>query len=79
MVGESMKGKDKRIMPLLYALAFFAVTEAEMIEIDLSFEDKETIKKVRKKPVISLVISLLNLGITSRELKLHNFRQKMLN
>merc|ERR1711892_416314 len=32
MVGESMKGKDKRLMPLLYALAFFAVTEAEMIE-----------------------------------------------
>ena len=41
-----MRGKDKRVMPLLYALAFFAVTEGEMMQAGLSPQDKNTIKKV---------------------------------
>jgi hypothetical protein len=46
LVGGSMRGKDQRVLPLLYALAFFAVTETEMNQIGLSVQDKETIKKV---------------------------------
>jgi hypothetical protein len=49
LVGESMRGKDQRVLPLLYALAFFAVTETEMNQIGLSVQDKETIKKVNSK------------------------------
>ena len=33
-------------MPLLYALAFYAVYETDMVDIDLSESDKTTIKKV---------------------------------
>ena len=39
-------GKDKRIMPLLYALAVYGVSEAEIKEVDIPLPDKEIIKKV---------------------------------
>ena len=61
MVGESLKGeqnmkriffnglnvgKDHRVMPLLYALAVYAVSETDIEQIDLPETDKAIIKKV---------------------------------
>jgi len=48
LVGESLKGKDPRIMPLLYALSFYAVSEPDMAEMNLSETDYETIKKAQE-------------------------------
>eukprot|EP00092_Neocalanus_flemingeri_P027686 GFUD01030051.1.p1 GENE.GFUD01030051.1~~GFUD01030051.1.p1 ORF type:complete len:877 (+),score=166.00 GFUD01030051.1:322-2952(+) len=48
LVGESLKGKDPRIMPLLYALAFYAVSENDIAEMDLPETDKTTIKKAQE-------------------------------
>ena len=39
-------GKDHRIMPLLYALAVYAVSETDIAQMDLPEADKVTIKKV---------------------------------
>jgi len=47
LLGESLKGKDKRIMPLLYALAVYGVSEAEIKEVDIPLPDKEIIKKAQ--------------------------------
>ena len=43
LVGESMRGKDHRILALLYTLAFYAMTDLEFSEVDLSRDDKEII------------------------------------
>ena len=43
-----MRGKDKRVLPILYALAFYAVTDVEMTQAELSVQDKAAINKVGK-------------------------------
>lgn len=48
LVGESLKGKDHRIMPLLYALAVYAVSETDIAQMDLPEADKVTIKKAQE-------------------------------
>jgi len=47
LLGESLKGKDKRIMPLLYALAVYGVSETEIKEVDIPVPDKEIIKRAQ--------------------------------
>ena len=41
-------GKDHRILPLLYALAVYAVSETDIAQMDLPEANKATIKKVCK-------------------------------
>jgi len=48
LVGESMRGKDKRVLPILYALAFYAVTDVEMTQAELSVQDKAAINKAKE-------------------------------
>ena len=45
-IGESLRGRDRRIFTLLYALAYYAATDAEMVEAELSFKDIQSIQKV---------------------------------
>ena len=45
-MGESLVGKDKKILPLLYAIAFYNFTDQQMETAQLEEKDKETIKKV---------------------------------
>ena len=46
-MGESLKGRDKRIIPLLYAITFFSVSQAEMEAANLKIEDVNVIKRAQ--------------------------------
>ena len=46
-MGESLRGKDKRIIPLLYTINFFGVSEAEMEAANLNVEDVRVIKRAQ--------------------------------
>ena len=79
LVGESMRGKDHRILALLYTLAFYAMTDLEFSEVDLSRDDKEIIKKVKNIPAhvfilwklvwIKKSLKLLDLSCCINEIK----------
>ena len=47
LMGESLRGKDKRIIPLLYTITFFGVSEAEMEAANLNVEDVRVIKRAQ--------------------------------
>ena len=47
LMGESLRGKDKRIIPLLYTITFFGVSEAEMEAANLNKEDVRVIKRAQ--------------------------------
>ena len=44
-MGEGLKGKDKRILPLLYCLAVYGATEEEMVSENLDKADIDVVKK----------------------------------
>ena len=46
-MGESLRGKDRRIIPLLYTITFFGVSEAEMEAANLNEEDVRVIKRAQ--------------------------------
>ena len=46
-MGESLRGKEKRIIPLLYAITFFGVSKAEMEAVNLNVEDVRVIKRAQ--------------------------------
>ena len=47
LMGKSLRGKDKRIIPLLYTITFFGVSEAEMEAANLNVEDVRVIKRAQ--------------------------------
>ena len=60
-------GKDHRMMPLLYALAVYAVSETDIAQMDLPEADKVTIKKV----CITLKEYVTQLGQKNPSLKVY--------
>ena len=47
-MGESLKGKDKRILPLIYCLAVYGATEEEMVREKMTSDDFDVVKRVRR-------------------------------
>jgi len=47
-MGESLKGKDPRIMPLLYALAVYAVSDEEIASMNVPESDRKIIKQAQE-------------------------------
>ena len=45
-MGDSLKGKDKKIIPLLYCLAVYGASEEEMIRNKLDTGDIDVVKRV---------------------------------
>lgn len=46
-MGQALRDRDDRMFPLLYALAFFTVTDLEMEDLCLSYRDMTVIKKAQ--------------------------------
>ena len=44
-MGENLKGKDKRILALLYALIFYGIPDQDLSESNLEKDDVDLIKK----------------------------------
>ena len=44
-MGENLKGKDKRILALLYAIIFYGIPEQDLMEANLDKDDTDLIKK----------------------------------
>ena len=47
-MGESLKGRDKKILPLVYSLAFYGASEEEIASGELTKEDVAVVKRAQE-------------------------------